>query len=229
MKIRHTVPLLFTSVAGLFFFHSQISTSVDFVARDPGLRGGEADAGGPLPGLTANQRAFFDQGKDDFEEAEEVADGLGPTMNLDGCGGCHAQPASGGSSPAVNPQVAFAGKLGARNVLPSFIKSNGPVREARYVRNADGSADGGVHALFTIAGRGDSGGCTLAQDDFRGAMASGNVIFRIPTPLFGAGLIEAIPDSAILANAAADRASKQPLGIRKRESRPSTTWLKTPG
>ena len=35
-------------------------------------------------------------------------DGLGPTMNLDSCGGCHAQPAAGGTSPAVNPQVALA-------------------------------------------------------------------------------------------------------------------------
>jgi len=187
MKIRHTVPLLFTSVAGLFFFHSQIATSVDFVARDPGVRGGAADAGAPLPGLTANQLAFFDQGKDDFNEAEEVADGLGPVMNLDGCGGCHAQPASGGSSPAVNPQVAFATKRGADNKLPSFIRANGPVREARFVKNADGTADGGVHALFTIAGRDDAPGCVLGQPDFATAIANRNVIFRVPTPCSGLG------------------------------------------
>src|SRR6202042_1423932 len=36
----------------------------------------------------------------------------------------------------------------------------------------------------------------------------------IPTPIFGAGLIEAIPDSAILANAAADAASKNQAGVR---------------
>jgi CxxC motif-containing protein (DUF1111 family) len=219
MKIRHAVPLLLTSVAGLFFFHSQIATSVDFFARDPGVRGGAADAGGPLPGLTANQLAFFDQGKDDFAEVEEVADGLGPTMNLDSCGGCHAQPATGGSSPAVNPQVAFATKRGADNKLPSFIRLNGPVREARFVKNPDGSPDGGVHALFTIAGRDDAPGCVLGQPDFATALANRNVIFRIPTPVFGAGLIEEITDTTILVNRSRDSSTKSALGISGRPNR----------
>jgi len=219
MKIRHAVPLLLTSVAGFFFFHSQIATSVDFFARDPGVRGGGADAGGPLPGLTANQLAFFDQGKDDFAEVEEVADGLGPTMNLDACGGCHAQPATGGSSPAVNPQVAFATKRGADNKLPAFIRLNGPVREARFVKNPDGSPDGGVHALFTIAGRDDAPGCVLGQPDFATALANRNVIFRIPTPVFGAGLIEEITDTTILVNRSRDSSTKSALGISGRPNR----------
>jgi CxxC motif-containing protein (DUF1111 family) len=203
----------------LFFFHSQIATSVDFAARDPGVRGGAADAGGPLPGLTANQLAFFDQGKDDFEEVEEVADGLGPTMNLDSCGGCHAQPATGGTSPKVNPQVAFATKRGADNKLPSFIRLNGPVREARFVKNPDGTADGGVHALFTIAGRDDAPGCVLGQPDFAAAVANRNVIFRVPTPVFGAGLIEEITDTTILINRSRDSSTKSALGISGRPNR----------
>jgi len=40
------------------------------------------------------------------------------------------------------------------------------------------------------------------------------VIFRIPTPVFGAGLIEQIPDAAILANMAANSFDKTALGIR---------------
>ena len=36
------------------------------------------------------------------------------------------------------------------NTVPSFITSDGPVREARFIRNPDGSPDGGVHGLFTI-------------------------------------------------------------------------------
>jgi CxxC motif-containing protein (DUF1111 family) len=182
-------------------------------ARDPGVRGGAPGAGNPLTGLTANELITFTAGKLDFAELEEVADGLGPTMNLDGCGGCHAQPSVGGSSPAVNPQVAFARKLGANNSLPSFIRANGPIREARFVKNADGTPDGGVHAVFTIAGRSDAPGCRLAQPDFATHVRNDNVIFRIPTPLFGAGLIEQIPDSTILANQAADASLKQPLGI----------------
>ncbi|HZT63355.1 MAG TPA: di-heme oxidoredictase family protein [Burkholderiales bacterium] len=219
MRIRHAVPLLLTSVAGLFFFHSQVATSFDFSASDPGVRGGGADAGGPLPGLTANQRAFFDQGLADFNSVEDVADGLGPTMNLDACGGCHAQPAAGGTSPKVNPQVAFATLRGADNKLPSFVRLNGPVREARFVKNPDGSPDGGVHAIFTIQGRDDAPGCVLAQPDFATQLANRNVIFRIPTPVFGAGLIEEITDTTILMNLSRDSSTKSQLGISGRPNR----------
>src|SRR5438093_1203762 len=66
------------------------------VARDPGVRGGAAGAGAPLAGLTARQFEFFADGKADFESVEDVPDGVGPRMNLDGCAGCHSQPAIGG-------------------------------------------------------------------------------------------------------------------------------------
>src|SRR5689334_4446500 len=221
MNNRHFVLLAAASAIAAALFHandasSQIAISI-FKARDPGPRGGPPAAGGPIAGLTANELAFFNAGKADFEEVEGFTDGLGPTMNLDSCGGCHAQPASGGSSPAVNPQVAFAQKAGAHNYVPTFVLPDGPVREARFVKNADGSSDGGVHALFTVAGRGDGNpACLLAQPDFPGAVKAKNVIFRVPTPVFGAGLIEAIPDATILANAQANAGAKQPLGIRGR-------------
>jgi CxxC motif-containing protein (DUF1111 family) len=182
-------------------------------ARDPGVRAGAAGAGGPLAGLTATELAFFNTGKDDFVEVENVVDGLGPTMNLDSCAGCHVQPAVGGTSPAVNPQVAFATKMQATNTIPSFITRNGPVREARFVKNPDATRDGGVHDLFTIAGRSDAPGCALAQPDFETELAHGNVIFRIPTPTFGAGLIEDIPDSVILENQTSQPTAKAALGI----------------
>ncbi|HEU5297277.1 MAG TPA: di-heme oxidoredictase family protein [Burkholderiaceae bacterium] len=160
--------------------------------------------------------AAFVAGKEDFAEVEEVDEGLGPTMNLDSCGGCHAQPAVGGTSPALNPQVAFATKDGMRNSVPSFIRANGPVREVRFVRNPDGTPDGGVHALFTIRGHAAAKGCNITQPDFAGELSRRNVIFRIPTPTFGLGLIEAIPDSEILHNEAAQATAKQALGIRGR-------------
>jgi CxxC motif-containing protein (DUF1111 family) len=182
-------------------------------AKDPGVRSGAAGAGGYIAGLTTPEIAAFNVGKDDFEEVESVAEGLGPTMNLDSCAGCHLQPAVGGTSPAVNPQVAFATKMNATNTVPSFITRNGPVREARFVKNPDGTRDGGVHDLFTIAGRSDAPGCALAQPDFETELAHGNVIFRIPTPTFGAGLIEQIPDSTILANQTTNSTAKATLGI----------------
>jgi CxxC motif-containing protein (DUF1111 family) len=212
------VALLVLAVAGFFLFRDEFPSPDDSssAARDPGVRGGAAGAGAPIAGLTGTELAFFNAGKDDFEEEEKIADGLGPTMNLGSCAGCHLQPAVGGTSPAVNPQVAFATADGAANAVPSFITPKGPVREARFVKNADGTPDGGVHDLFTIAGRADAPRCALAQPDFERELARRNVIFRIPTPVFGAGLIEQIPDKAILANQADDAARKKDLRIRGR-------------
>ena len=209
------IALLILALAGFFLFRDEFPLPDDSssTARDPGVRGGAAGAGAPIAGLTATELALFSAGKDDFEEEEKAADGLGPTMNLNSCAGCHLHPAVGGTSPAVNPQVAFARANGAGNKVPSFISPKGPVREARFVKNADGTPDGGVHDLYTIAGRADAPGCALAQPDFERELARRNVIFRIPTPVFGAGLIEQIPDKAILANQADEAPRKKDLRI----------------
>jgi CxxC motif-containing protein (DUF1111 family) len=200
--------------------------SLSRAAGDPGVRGGAPGAGGPLSGLTAQEAAFFAAGSDAFQEVDAVPDGLGPRFNMNSCAGCHAQPAVGGSSPAVNPQVAVATLAGAANQVPWFVVANGPVREARFKRNPDGSPDGGVHALFAVTGRTDAAGCTLAQPDFgapgdplSGQGGSSNVIFRIPTPTFGAGLIESIGESTLLANKRAFPLAKLLLGISGRENR----------
>jgi len=183
------------------------------VAQDPGVRGGSAGAGGPIAGLTASQGHFFDVGKVEFGAVEGVADGLGPRMNLDSCGGCHSQPASGGTSPFRNPQFDFTSVPGG-DQRPFFITQNGPVREARFKFKPDGKTlDGGVHNTATITGRAGATGCSLAQPDFAAQAANNNLIFRIPTPVFGAGLIEQIPDSVILANQGANAGTKQQFGI----------------
>jgi CxxC motif-containing protein (DUF1111 family) len=182
-------------------------------AVDPGPRGGPAGAGGPLPGLDADEKAFFKAARDIFMEVDKVPNGLGPRFNLDSCAGCHAFPEVGGSSPKINPQVTVAKKDKATNVLPSFITENGPVREARFVRNRDGTPDGGVHDLFIITGRTDASGCNIKQPDFAGELARNNVIFRIPTPVFGLGLVENIPDDYLDRALVDNNFLKQSLGI----------------
>jgi CxxC motif-containing protein (DUF1111 family) len=184
------------------------------LVSDPGVRGGHADAGGPLPGLSADELRFFQTTAETFQEVDDVPDGLGPRFNLDSCSGCHAQPAVGGTSPFVNPQVANATKNGGRNTVPAFIRQDGPVREVRF------RSDGGVHDLFVITGRSDApAGCAITQPDFNAAVASGDAVFRIPTPAFGTGLIESIPDRTILANKAANPSAKAQAGISGRENR----------
>ena len=212
---RPTSTIVVSVCIALCALQVRISSQTAFVASDPGVRGGDPGAGAPLA-VTPQERYYFDAGKEEFEEAEELDEGIGPRMNLDSCGGCHLQPALGGSSPAVNPQFAFANKDNGTDTVPSFITATGPVREARFIKNPDGTADGGVHALFTITGRVGAESCKLAQPDFETELGKRNVIFRIPTPVFGAGLIEMIPDSALLANQAANATAKSSLGIRGR-------------
>lgn len=194
-------------------------------AADPGLRAGSPGAGGPLPGLSAPELKLFGAGVGEFMEEQSVKGdavvpdtepGLGPRFNGNSCAMCHSQPAVGGSSPAQNPQVALATAAGATNVVPPFVTSHGPVREARFKLKPDGTPDGSVSALFTISGRVDAPGCAIAQPSFADAS---NVSLRIPTPTFGGGLIEAIPDDVILANKGAYAAQKAALGIAGRENR----------
>ncbi len=182
-------------------------------AVDPGVRGGPAGAGGPLPGLSQNELNFFDAAQVRFEDIDAVANGLGPGFNLNSCAGCHAAPAVGGTSPATNPEVAVATLDGAKNVVPSFVTVNGPIREARFVLNPNGTPDGGVHDLFTITGRADAPGCTLAQPNFAAAIAAHNIIFRIPTPTFGLGLVENVSDVALQTAFTGNAQQKASLGI----------------
>ena len=193
--------------------------------QDPGVRTSAAGAGGPIAGLSAGETAFFNAGQQQFVEVENVTltspgnGGLGPAFNSNSCGSCHSQPAIGGTSPSQNPQVDVATLNGATNHVPFFVTRDGPVREARfkYALNSDGGLstvrDGGVHDLFTITGRSDAGSCSLPQPNFEQMQDLNNLIFRIPTPVFGAGLIESIDEASIVANMAANTGDKHALGI----------------
>jgi CxxC motif-containing protein (DUF1111 family) len=196
---------------------------------DPGPRAGDRGVGGPYDQLSKDEQTFFTTARDVFAEVDSVSGaieegkGLGPTFNGNSCAGCHSEPDVGGSSPhptlghvrMANPQVAFATldrAAGGNQKVPSFITPDGPVREARFVKNADGTPDGGVHGLYTIAGRTDAPGCTLAQPNFAKELSNNNVIFRIPTPVFGLGLLEGITDEALTANLAASNAAASSAG-----------------
>jgi CxxC motif-containing protein (DUF1111 family) len=131
--------------------------------------------------LTAAQLADFNAGLDEFEEAEDVDEGLGPVFNGKSCAECHAVPSTGGSQSNL-----------------------GVGRETRISRVFNGRfdpLDGSVSV--------DRGGQLLQQRaiDLQGCKLKGEdvppeatfVSLRITTPLFGLGLMEAIPDSTILA------------------------------
>ena len=193
--------------------NSGSSSSSSSGVTDPGVRGGPAGAGASVGGLTTAQQAFFTAAQARFNVIETVPAGLGPGFNELSCGACHVSPAVGGSSPATNPQVTDANTLGATNVIPSFIAANGPIREARFVLNPDGTPDGGVHDLFSIQGRSDASGCVFPQPNFTAALAENNVIFRIPPPAFGDGLVEMVSDANLQSSFTAQAQQNASLGI----------------
>jgi hypothetical protein len=160
--------------------------------------------------------------------------GLGARFNGDQCTVCHNQPALGGSGGFMvpNPQDPphrhrrpenpmfdlIPHRKGAINQVPSFIQQFGPIREVRFVKKPDGTADGGVHQLFTVVGRSDIGtrGCTNAElppTDFESELRQGNTRFRIPLQLFGLGIIDGIQNREILSRQAATASMRAQLGI----------------
>jgi CxxC motif-containing protein (DUF1111 family) len=209
MSGQHRTQMLWTTaMIGCVALLSTLAIAQPPLA-DPGPRLGAAGAGNPIAGLTLKETKFFDAGLDEFQEIASVTgsvsgteEGLGPRFNMIGCATCHAAPAVGGTSPAVNPQVdptvnpADSAQITALTTL-GILGLNGPVREVRF--GGTPTSDGGVHDLFTIKGLpGTPVGCTITPLDF-GAHST-ELRFRIPTPTFGLGLIEAIEDEAIIAN-----------------------------
>jgi CxxC motif-containing protein (DUF1111 family) len=190
---------------------------------DPGVRPGAingqpgATPTNPLPltSVGANTPTgildFFNNGLTRFQDVEAVANGanngLGPRFNLNQCSGCHSQPTIGGSAVANNPEFTAVsnGIAGPNNIVPTFLTANGPTREARFpfFFNSNGTVNtsapnGGVETLFTVTGLQGSGTCNLTQPNFAAAQAANNVIFRIPTPTFGDGLVENLDDSTLI-------------------------------
>ena len=167
---------------------------------------------------------FFLDGQARMQTVESVSDsdnvGLGPRFNSTSCSSCHAFPAVGGTGPAANPQFLFVlDGTSPSDTMPSFITATGPTREARFpfFFNSNGTVNtsapnGGVETIFTVTGRSDAGSCSLAQPPFAQAVATNNVIFRIPTPVFGAGLIENLDDSTLLQNQAANLTNSFGIG-----------------
>ena len=227
--MRRNYTAIHVTCAALLFALSALGARAALAqATDPGVRQAITDNGPPplLAGASADELNFFQDGLARFSSVKVVLSltgdnsGLGPRFNSNQCSSCHLQPFVGGSSPAINPLPAVASAGGATNTVPWFIVPNGPIREARFV------SDGGVHDLFVVTGRSDAPGCNIAQPVFipagnglTGQGGNRNVVYRIPTPVLGAGLIEAIPDSAILANARANTFIKGLYGVYGRPNR----------
>ncbi len=189
-------------------------------ATDPGPRPLPAAAGAFLSTLSANEQQIEPNLTTEFNRTHDVIvtsptdGGLGPRFNENACSKCHSYPAAGGSSPPTNPLFSIYQFNGANNTMPSFITSTGPILEARFI-NQPGTTipDGNVHQLFTITGRTDAAGCSIAQPDFATAAAQGNLALRQVPPIYGDGLIEVIRNLQITDNQNSFLTQKAALGI----------------
>ena len=133
-------------------------------------QGAPALAGGPLPGITPSEFTEFRLGLDDFTEVETAEEGLGPAYNGTSCAVCHSVPAIGGGGVILEVRAGYSDGIGRSSALNE-------------------AGDTLIHMLST-----PSHGCQpIIPDDV-------NVIARrAPIPLFGAGLVEAIPDETLRA------------------------------
>ncbi len=150
--------------------------------------------GGPLANLSPNETSLFLAGQTTFNLKWDPFRGLGPVFTQPNCNLCHASPVPGGSS---------AGSTGF--TLPNH---------ATNIEFAKLNSDGSFNPLTNEGGpflQGNSNkqnlvGCTLNPEV---VPADATIVARRTSPAtYGDGLIDAIPDATILANAV-----NQGLGI----------------
>ena len=89
---------------------------------NPGTR---TPPGGPLAGLTADERAAFERGRAQFLHRFKPSEGLGPFYNAVSCESCHSAPTVGGSAQLYRNFYLAMWHNGTTNValpgLPSAV------------------------------------------------------------------------------------------------------------
>jgi CxxC motif-containing protein (DUF1111 family) len=135
--------------------------------------------GDPIRGLSRVQREQFDRGRAVVEREFEPDTGLGPLFNAPACGECHEDPVAGGGGDEVERHV---GLVNSDGTCDSLVERGGPVMQqvaTPALREALGIDSEPVPPGAALAGR--------------------------STPdLLGFGLLDAVPDAAILAHADPD-------------------------
>jgi CxxC motif-containing protein (DUF1111 family) len=126
--------------------------------------------GDPLPGISPVEFSDFRLGLEDFTEVETAEEGLGPAYNGTSCGVCHNLPAIGGSG------VMLEMRAGYRD-------------DSEGLRALNAAGDTLMHMFST-----PNHTCQAVLPGEANVVAR-----RTPIPLFGAGLVEAIPDETLLA------------------------------
>ena len=123
--------------------------------------------GAPLPGLSPALVARFEAGKEAFETIETLAEGLGPVFNEASCVACHLQGGTGGAGSVVETRF---GKRNADGTFDPLAEFGGSLIQVQGITN---------------------GSCSQPGEQ---VPAAANVVAgRQTTPLFGLGLLDAVP------------------------------------
>ena len=134
---------------------------------------GGAKFGDPLLGLIPAEFERFRVGLDDFVEVETAEDGLGPAFNAASCAVCHNVPAIGGTSLVSEVRAAYRDESGQIHKLTA----------------PDGTELDTLYHLFSNPPH----GCQPVMPPEANIIAR-----RVPIPVFGAGLVEAIADETLV-------------------------------
>jgi CxxC motif-containing protein (DUF1111 family) len=157
------------ATAGVIAFAISASLAWKATATNP------ISFGDPFSNLTAAQLNKFDTGKDEFSDEEGVADGLGPVFNGKSCAECHSSPAIGGDSEITETRFG-AVTNGHFDPLTQF---GGSLIQSKGIGGEPGAA------------------CNIAGEVV--PPQATNIALRKTTPLFGLGLVDAVPDQAFIA------------------------------
>jgi len=157
-------------------------------------------AGDPLAGLTPDERADFDRGRAIFMRTFTVESGLGPLFNAESCAECHEDPVVGGAGDE--------NELHASRVMDALAELVSEDTAPPQQQHAAAACD----LLFALGGPVYQQRVTPALGDALGidrepVPAGAETAVRSSPDVFGFGLLDAVPDSTILALADPDDAN----------------------
>src|SRR4051812_47393799 len=163
------------------------------VGCSPGMTGEPATStaasaitlGGHLAGITD---ADFAEARDNFNLGETIDDGVGPVFNETACGNCHTNGAQGGAGEQIERRY---GRV-TSGIFHELPNEGGTLRQLKTL----GTFSNGTRT------------CTVPLE-VEPADATVRNVGRLTTPLFGLGLVDAMPDSFFTSLVAA-----QPANIR---------------
>lgn len=138
------------------------------------------EPGEPLAGLSREERDRFDRGRAAFDSAFTPETGLGPLFNAEACGECHEDPVAGGSGDEI--EIHATAFHAAESLCDPFPDKGGPVFQTR--------ATDALRAAIGVDSEPVPPGAARA--------------LRSSPDVLGFGLLDAVPDSTILALADPD-------------------------